>query len=505
MRFKRILTTVLITSTLVSSMCITSSANTSSTTSVVVNNNTVLNNVSVDYVNGTLLMPAKELMEALGGTFSFNSTSMTGILRQGNNELELYLDSSIGKYNGKNLKMPAPMKISGNRFVVPARFVAEKFGAEVYMSTNRNQHIIVQPVNGKIQYKVVSGDSLWLISQMFGVSISAIKLLNGLTSDTIYVGQKLIIKDAAPFDAIIPAQVIRSATLRSGAGFEFTELNYLAPWANISVVGKKGDWFKVVTPKGNGYLYYTTVGVIQDIADNSVKSSYFAGQIPTDTSRNSLTYSKYVVAKGDTLWTIAEKLGIQVDELAAANNMSTSANIFIGQELKIPVHNIAVKTSVGSMYGEVLDWFKEGQYVFPIGKVGKLTDMETGKSFMVKRTIGATHSDTETLTAQDTKIMKEIFGGYWNWTRRSFILEADGRRYAVSVAGMPHAGIDGIPYLQNVSNRSDNWGYGPNYDRIAGNGMDGHFDMYFLNSLRHKDNDIDPEHQLKILLSGGLH
>jgi hypothetical protein len=42
--------------------------------------------------------------------------------------------------------------------------------------------------------------------------------------------------------------------------------------------------------------------------------------------------------------------------------------------------------------------------------------------------MGANHSDTETLTTQDTQIMKDIFGGYWNWNRRPFILEVDGRR-----------------------------------------------------------------------------
>jgi peptidoglycan DL-endopeptidase CwlS len=47
-------------------------------------------------------------------------------------------------------------------------------------------------------------------------------------------------------------------------------------------------------------------------------------------------------------------------------------------------------------------------------------------------------------------------------------------------------------------------GYGPNYDRISGNGMDGHFDLYFLNCLRHKDNLMDSAHQYKVLTAAGL-
>ena len=110
-----------------------------------------------------------------------------------------------------------------------------------------------------------------------------------------------------------------------------------------------------------------------------------------------------------------------------------------------------------------------------------MIDLETGRSFQIKRTTGASHADVETLTAEDTQVLKEIFGGF-NWNRRAAFLEVDGSRYAISISGMPHAGLDSQPYLANIPDRSDNWGYGPNYDAIKGNGMDGHFDLYFLNS-----------------------
>ena len=97
-------------------------------------------------------------------------------------------------------------------------------------------------------------------------------------------------------------------------------------------------------------------------------------------------------------------------------------------------------------------------------------------------------------------------GRFWRQIlgRKPFILEVDGRRFAVSVSAMPHAGVDGAPYLANVSGRSGDYGYGPNYDAISGNGMDGHFDLYFLNGRRHKDGQIDPQHQMGVLLAGGL-
>ena len=100
---------------------------------------------------------------------------------------------------------------------------------------------------------------------------------------------------------------------------------------------------------------------------------------------------------------IAEKMGISDYELASINNISRQAMLNIGDVLKIPVHNVPVKDKVTPKSGEILDWFAEAQYVFPVGSIGKVTDIKTGKSFMIKRTMGANHADCETLTATDSK------------------------------------------------------------------------------------------------------
>lgn len=479
-------------------------ADTSGVTGVVVNNQKVTSNTPPVISNGVLLVPAKEFVTALGGSFSYDNTSLAASIKLGENELVFRLDNNIAKLNGKFVQAPGSMIIANNRFMIPVQFVAEKLGAEVYISTGKNLIMVFQPVGGKLVYQVMSGDSLWIISQLFRTTVDTLKQMNNLTSDTIFIGQQLTIKSFTSFSAAIPAQTSNSATLFSGAGFGYSVVGYLQSKTSISVVGKNGNWYKVTTPKGNGYLYYTVVGITQDTVDSASDSTYFNSQIAVDTSKDSITYNSYTVQSGDYIWSLAQKFSIPDYELSAANNILSASSLIPGQVLTIPVHNIPVKSTTIQGYGEILDWFKEGQYLFPIGKAGKFTDLQTGKSFMAKRTIGANHSDTETLTAQDTASMKDIFGGSWIWKTRPFILEVDGRQFAVSVAGMPHAGVDGAPFLANVDNRSDNWGSGPNYDSISGNGMDGHFDVYFLNSLRHVDNKIEPQHQYNILTAGGL-
>ncbi len=475
-----------------------------SNVAIFIDNEAAVSGVYSIVENNTMLVPAKELAESIGASFNYDRNSMTGVIKYKENELVFRLDNDIMKFNGKYIKAPAPMKIDNYRFMVPVEFCFGKLGIETYINYNKNMILAYRQNGSNLIYRVRSGDSLWLISGLFGTTISQIKLMNGLVSDTINIGQELQIKAFGFYDNSFISYTSNSATLSSGPSLNVAAVGYLKAWTEVRVTGKTGNWYKVQTAKGNGYIHSSVTYIKQDIWDTNPNSNYFGSKISVDTSKNYITYLDYTVQRGDSIWSIAEKMGIPDYELASANNISRQATLYIGDVLKVPVHNIPVKDKVSPESGEVLDWFSEAQYVFPIGSVGRVIDVETGKSFMVKRTMGANHADSETLTSYDSKVMKEIFGGYWNWNRRPFILEFNGRRFAISISGMPHSGVDGVPYMQYVDNRSDNYGYGPNYDAISGNGMDGHFDLYFLNGLRHKDNKIDPSHQQNVLVSGGL-
>lgn len=210
-------------------------------------------------------------------------------------------------------------------------------------------------------------------------------------------------------------------------------------------------------------------------------------------------YTQYTVVKGDTLWSVATNSGITLDDLLKANNMTSSTYLTIGQTIKIPKTIIPIKPCYGK-YGEYQDWFTSSQYIFPIGSEATVIDFFSGKSFRIKRTIGSGHADCETLTLADTQTMKEIWGGNFSWVKRPVIIVTNGRRLAASMAGMPHAGLDAYQAGINVNNRSDGYGYGANYDYIKGNGMDGHFDLHFPGSLRHKDWTLDPEHQSNLTI-----
>lgn len=120
---------------------------------------------------------------------------------------------------------------------------------------------------------------------------------------------------------------------------------------------------------------------------------------------------------------------------------------------------------------ESLVWFKGGDDVIPRGAVFTIKDVKTGKTFRAKRWAGSNHADTEPLTREDARIMKEIYGGSWSWTRRPILVSYDGHVYAASMNGYPHGTTTII------------------------NGFDGHFCIHFTGSKTHGTDKVDSDHQ----------
>ena len=146
-------------------------------------------------------------------------------------------------------------------------------------------------------YTVKKGDSLWLIANKNGVSVDDIKNANNLTSNTLQIGQILIIPDK------------KTST------------------KEITYVVKKGDSLWLIANK-----YDTTVEKIKS-ANNLINNTLQIGKILTIPS--STEFFTYTVKKGDNLWLIAKNYNTTVDNIKKLNNL-TSNTLQIGQKLILP-------------------------------------------------------------------------------------------------------------------------------------------------------------------------
>ena len=130
-----------------------------------------------------------------------------------------------------------------------------------------------------------------------------------------------------------------------------------------------------------------------------------------------------------------------------------------------------VINSIGNVVN--LDWFDVVNNFFTkYTLTAKVIDVNTKKSYYVKRVGGYNHADVQPIDAENTAIMKSLYNGEWSWTRRPVWVEINGTYIAGSINGMPHG-----------------------YTLIEGNNMDGHTCIHFLNSMTHGTKRVDEAHQ----------
>ena len=171
-------------------------------------------------------------------------------------------------------------------------------------------------------YTVKKGDSLYSIANQYGTNINTLISLNNLKSNNLSIGQKLLVPEKYNSQTTLP--------------------NY----TNYTV--KKGDSLYSIAKSFN-------VSIDTIIKDNSLNSNNLSiGQnlkIRTSTPSigvveeecfgieynppSNISTINYTVKKGDSLYKIANQYNTSVSDLIRLNNLTTN-NLSIGQVLKVP-------------------------------------------------------------------------------------------------------------------------------------------------------------------------
>lgn len=212
-------------------------------------------------------------------------------------------------------------------------------------------------------YQVKKGDSLYRIAKKFNTTVQQLKLLNNLKTDDLQVGQILIISDAfeplkfpvfgieyiVEEDDDLYSIANRFNTtvnrLRQINGLESNMLHpgqklIIEPIENkkegiITYIVRFGDTLENIALKYNADP--EEIKELNNLKDNNLE----IGQvlvIPLKEDVNEDQYIKYKVESGDSLYRIAKKFNTTVDELKKLNNLSSNL-LKIGQELIVGKKN----------------------------------------------------------------------------------------------------------------------------------------------------------------------
>lgn len=207
-------------------------------------------------------------------------------------------------------------------------------------------------------YTVQKGDSLYSIANRLGTTVTELKKENGLTSNTLQIGQVLRIPAKQIYEGETNIYTVKSGdTLYKIAQNNNTTVDEIKSLNNLtSNTLQIGQTLKLPSPlipedtytvKSGDSLYKiatkynTTVDELKRI-NNLTTNILSIGQVlklPTTTSAPTKTDTvNYTVKSGDSLYKIAVQYNTTVDAIKSQNNLTTNT-LQIGQVLQIPLTN----------------------------------------------------------------------------------------------------------------------------------------------------------------------
>ncbi len=232
------------------------------------------------------------------------------------------------------------------------------------------------PALANTYHQVQSGDTLSQIAKKYHTSVSRLKGLNGLSSDLIYVKQKLKVSDtdspgtgsgavASPSKSssgsVAPSGAVKSSaksyrvvsgdTLLIIANKHGISLAELKQWNKIeSHLIYPGQLLFVSRPTSGAPAPAVNSGANPTVSTPPkpaiVHPSAGSGSVKSSLSDNA-NESKYVIKSGDTLGKISLQYGVSVAELKSRNNLLSDL-IYAGQTLVVSAAGGGSKGASGS-------------------------------------------------------------------------------------------------------------------------------------------------------------
>jgi len=260
----------------------------------------------------------------------------------------------------------------------------ENFAEAVVRAVLEYINVDYQPSIDSDIYVVKNGDTLWSIAKKYNISVNDLKNLNNLTNNLLNIGQTLKVTDDNIFNNDV--YIVKSGDTLYGIANQYDitvdELkNYNNLVSNSLSIGQE-----LLIPKGQ---------IVEDI-------------VGTD-------YDTYVVKFGDTLYRIANQYGVNIDDIRNLNNLSTDT-LSIGQRLLIPKRDTVIDTEVTSyldyrvVSGDTLYGIAE-RYGISVDELKRINNL-TNNNLSIGQVIRVPYSETKVYTVKSGDTLYSIANRY---------------------------------------------------------------------------------------------
>ena len=278
-----------------------------------------------------------------GNTNSGSATSTTYTVQSG--------DSVWGISNKFGITMDQLIQWNNiqNNFIYPGQKLTIKGSQENGSSTNNSGNNTNSSGNAGTsnggqttgaKYTVQSGDSVWKISNDHGITMAQLIEWNNIKNNFVYPGQQLIVSNGGSSNTgantgnTSGSNSSNSSSSNTASGTKYTVKAGDSVW---SVSNKYGITMAQLTVSNSGST---------NSASSNTGSSANTNNSSSANTGSSSSQGTYTVKAGESVWSVANKNGITMNQLIEWNNIKNNF-IYPGQQLIVKGGN-SVNTNTGS-------------------------------------------------------------------------------------------------------------------------------------------------------------
>ncbi len=255
---------------------------------------------------------------------------------------------SIANKHGISMDQLRSLNNIKNDFVYPGQTLNVN-GSTQSTSTTSTVSIVNRNTSATTSgntYTVVSGDSVWSIANKHGISMDQFRSLNNIKNDFVYPGQKVVVSGGSSTNTSSTTTVSTASTASQSSGGTYTVAAGDSVWSIANKHGISMDQFRSLNNIKNDYVY---PGQKVVVSGSSATSTTTSTTVSSQTS-SSVAGNTYTVAAGDSVWSVANKHGITMDQFRSWNNIKNDF-IYPGQKVVVKQGGTAATTSTSTTNG----------------------------------------------------------------------------------------------------------------------------------------------------------